>query len=237
MKIYEFDTVDSTNSEALRIMKETGDMSFAVSSNVQTAGRGRFNRVWQTPRGNVAVTIVVPVPENKNEMSTIALVTGLAIYDVLSSLVTKSRTLTIKWPNDILINGAKVSGTLVEANEKALFVGVGINRVAKPEDIGYPTVTLGEITDADTSNLVHSLVERWEDYYDMWQTYGFGALVASYNSRMHFFGESIRFSLDENKQHWISGNCKGIDEKGHLLIEDKNGNVSSHFSGEFESPL
>lgn len=237
MKIYELDTVDSTNSEAKRILNRTGENLFAVSASMQTAGRGRFNRVWQTPRGNVAVTIVAPLPENKAELTTIALVTGLAIYDVLSAILSKDRNLTIKWPNDILVDGAKISGTLVEADEKSIFSGIGINRVTKPENIQYPTVTLQEICDADTSSVMRSLVERWGDYYEMWNTYGFSSLVASYNSRMHFIGQQIRFSLDKEKESWFNGKCLGVNEKGHLLIEDDEGNITAHFSGEFEQPV
>lgn len=237
MKVYELDTVDSTNSEAKRILNRTSETFFAVSANMQTAGRGRFNRVWQTPRGNVAVTIVAPFPDNKAELSTIALVTGLAIYDVLSAVLGKDRNLTIKWPNDILVDGAKISGTLVEADEKSIFTGIGINLVAKPENIQYPTVTLQEISNADTSSVMRSLVERWGDYYEMWNTYGFSSLVTSYNSRMHFIGQQIRFSLDRDKENWFSGKCLGVNENGHLLIEDSEGNITSHFSGEFEQPV
>ena len=236
MKIITLNTVDSTNSEARRRVDSTGETFFAVSAANQTAGRGRFNRVWQTPDGNIAVTIVVPLPPNKPSLSSVSLMTGLAIHDALAFFI-QNTNIHIKWPNDILIDGAKVSGTLIEADSRALYVGIGINRAVAPVGVPYPTATLEQFTCQEAPQIVKALVSRWCEYFDMWHTYGFVSLKTSYMSRMSRLNESVEVSFDAGKTDKISGVCRGVDDLGNLLIENKNGEIKPYNYGEIENNI
>lgn len=234
MEIITLRTVDSTNSEAKRRVESSGETFFAVSAGMQTAGRGRFDRVWQTPEGNIAVTIVVPLPENKSALASVSLMTGIAIHDALTFFV-KNADIRIKWPNDILINGAKISGTLIEADSRALYVGIGINRVAAPVDVSYATTTLEQFTYQESAEIVKALVKRWCDYFESWQTYGFISLKNSYITRMNRLNEMVEISFDAHKMNKVSGICRGVDDFGNLLIEDGNGEIKPYHYGEIQN--
>lgn len=233
MKIITLKTTDSTNIEAKRLVEKTGETCFAVSAGMQTAGRGRFGRAWQTPEGNVAVTIVVPLPKEKTDMASVSLMTGIAIHDALVFFV-KNADIRIKWPNDILINGAKISGTLIEADNRVLYVGIGINRVASPVDVPYATAKLEQFTCQESAEIVEILVKIWCDYFDAWQTYGFISLKNSYITRMSRLNEKVEISFDAQKMNTARGICRGVDDLGNLLLENNSGVITAYNYGEIQ---
>lgn len=234
MKIIKLQTVDSTNSEAKRWREKTGETYFAISAQKQTAGRGRFDRSWQTPEGNLAVTIVVPIPHDTSTLPSISLVTGLAICDVLAFFI-KNADIKIKWPNDILVNKAKISGTLIEVDSNAIYVGIGINRIVNPEDIPYATATVQQFSCQESSEMVEVLVTRWNDYFEAWQQFGFENLVSSYIARMNLLNELVEISFDPEKINKISGICRGVDNFGNLLLEDEKGIIEKYNYGEIQN--
>ncbi|QXZ21774.1 biotin--[acetyl-CoA-carboxylase] ligase [Lelliottia amnigena] len=234
MKIIKLQTVDSTNSEAKRWREKTGETYFAISAQKQTAGRGRFDRSWQTPEGNLAVTIVVPIPHNTSTLPSISLVTGLAICDVLAFFI-KNADIKIKWPNDILVNKAKISGTLIEVDSNSIYVGIGINRSVSPEDIPYATATVQQFSGQESSEMVDVLVTRWNDYFEAWQQFGFENLVSSYIARMNRLNELVEISFDPEKTNKISGICRGVDNFGNLLLEDEKGIIEKYNYGEIQN--
>ncbi|HDH1684386.1 TPA: biotin--[acetyl-CoA-carboxylase] ligase [Klebsiella quasipneumoniae subsp. similipneumoniae] len=233
MKIITLKTTDSTNSEAKRRVEKTGETFFAISAGMQTAGRGRFGRTWQTPEGNVAVTIVVPRPKDASDLPSVSLMTGIAIHDALSFFV-KNAHIGIKWPNDILINGAKISGTLIEVDSRALYVGIGINRIAAPVDVPYATATLEQFALKESAEVVEVLVKLWCDYFETWKTYGFVSLKNLYTTRMSRLNEHVEIAFDEHKLNKVSGVCRGVDDHGNLLIEKDSGDLTPYNFGEIQ---
>ncbi|MEI4790165.1 biotin--[acetyl-CoA-carboxylase] ligase [Bacillus sp. FJAT-53060] len=237
MKIFQYDIIDSTNNEAKRLIQQGEVPSFAVYSRQQTAGRGRLGRPWETPSGNVAVTITVKPPEELSTQSTIAPLTALAIYDVLKPLMRAEEQLAIKWPNDIVIHEAKVSGTLIEADRSAIYIGVGINVQTKPQHVPYKTICLSELTDVSADQLVKNLTTAFEKYYTRWQNEGFEALTALYNKRLFRLNQPLRISLDREKQTWQEGICCGVNRYGHLQLKDDLGHIKAHSAGDIDAPL
>ncbi|MDM5298999.1 biotin--[acetyl-CoA-carboxylase] ligase [Bacillus pumilus] len=237
MKIFQYDTIDSTNNEAKRLIQQGEEPSFAVYAKQQTAGRGRLGRPWETPSGNVAVTMTVKPPQDLSAQSTIAPMTALAIYDVIKPLLNDKDQLAIKWPNDILVNEAKVSGTLIEADRSAIFIGVGINVKTKPEHVPYKTICLSELTDVSADELVKNLTTAFEKYYTRWQNEGFEALTALYNKRLFRLNKPLRISLDREKQTWEEGICCGVNRFGYLQLKDEEGHVKAHSAGDIDAPI
>jgi BirA family biotin operon repressor/biotin-[acetyl-CoA-carboxylase] ligase len=231
-----YDQVDSTNEEAKRLVAAGRPTGFAIFAARQTAGRGRLNRVWQTLSGNLAATIVVSPSTAIGLRSTIALMSGLAIFDVVKHRLGGRHDLAIKWPNDILIDGAKVSGTLIEADDATIYVGIGINIATKPDGLPCPTVALADITDIDVTVLAHELVHVWTAYYRRWDTYGFEPLLSSYNSKLYKIGQKIRFAFDRDKANWISGRSIGVNAQGQLLIKDDEGKITALSAGDVDVP-
>ncbi|MFV9717272.1 biotin--[acetyl-CoA-carboxylase] ligase [Pantoea sp. KXB24] len=231
MQLIKLKSVDSTNTEARRRVHSTGRMNFAVSAEMQTAGRGRFNRVWQTPEGNIAVTLVVPRPEQRQDIASLSLVAGLAIHDALSLYISDA-DIRIKWPNDILVNGAKISGTLIEADSKALYIGIGINRVAAPADVPYATATLEQFSKNSADQILEMLIARWQDYFEIWSEMGFAALKNAYETRMYGLNAQVTISLDAEKSLKHTGECRGIDENGNILLESGDNAVQAYNYGD-----
>jgi len=186
--------------------------------------------------GNIAVTNVVPRPETNTALSSISLMTGIAIHDALSFFVSNA-DIRIKWPNDILINGAKVSGTLVEADSKALYIGIGINMVSSSMGLDHDTANLEPFTRQTAKQVLESLISRWSFYFDLWSTYGFASLIPSYTSRMSNLNEIIEISFDAEKKIKQAGICRGIDESGRIIIEDSNGETKAHHFGDLQERM
>lgn len=237
MKIFQYDTIDSTNNEAKRLVQQGEAPPFAVYARQQTAGRGRLGRPWETPSGNVAVTMTLQPPHDLSTQSTIAPLTALAIYDVLKPFMRAEDQLAIKWPNDILINEAKVSGTLIEADRSAIYIGVGINVQTKPEHVPYKTICLSELAGVSSDDLVEELTTSFEKYHKRWQNEGFEVLTVLYNKRLFRLNKPLRISLDREKQTWEEGICCGINRYGHLQLKDDLGHVKTHSAGDIDAPI
>ncbi|MFS0656962.1 biotin--[acetyl-CoA-carboxylase] ligase [Bacillus sp. 179-C3.3 HS] len=237
MRIFQYDVIDSTNNEAKRLIQQGEELPFAVYAKQQTEGRGRLGRPWQTPAGNVAVTMAIKQPQDLSTQSTIAPMTALAIYDVLLPLMKETDRLAIKWPNDMLVNEAKVSGTLIEADRSAIYIGVGINVKTKPEHVPYKTICLSELTDVSADQLVDHLTVAFQKYYTRWQMEGFEALTALYNKRLYRLNQPLRISLDREKQTWEEGICCGVNRHGHLQLKEETGYVKAHSAGDIDAPL
>src|SRR5215831_9437767 len=131
----------STNAHALELLRTSAAPPHLtlVWARRQTSGRGRGGRVWQSPEGNVFFSMIVRPQPRWEDLNQLPLVTSVAIHAAIRPHVPASRAVTIKWPNDLLIDGAKVSGTLIESHRamrkadadrwsaEALVVGIGVN--------------------------------------------------------------------------------------------------------------
>ena len=130
--LHSHECLDSTNSEALRLIA-SGDAveGTVVVADRQTAGRGRRDAVWESPTGNLYLTIVTKVA-NQHIAGQLAYVASLAVYDAAIGHVGTSGAISCKWPNDLLLNGKKLSGILIEALNEFSVVGIGINLSIRP---------------------------------------------------------------------------------------------------------
>jgi BirA family transcriptional regulator, biotin operon repressor / biotin---[acetyl-CoA-carboxylase] ligase len=138
-------SIDSTNAEARRLSEagETGPLW--VVAEEQTAGRGRLGRRWVSAPGNFYGTLVLPLGAAPAVMSQLGFVAALAVRDAASELCADAR-FELKWPNDVLMDGAKVSGLLSEIlvhDPAVIAVGCGINLAHAPEGLAYPVAKLG----------------------------------------------------------------------------------------------
>lgn len=234
MEISFYKEVDSTNSEAKRLVDGGKAPGFAVVAERQTAGRGRFDRVWQTPTGNLALTFAITAPLSRPDLPTLALMTGLALHDVIQPLLANRATAKIKWPNDLLINGHKVSGTLIELVGKVLYIGIGVNLVSRPENVPYETFSLADEVDISLEALAQAITECWSRYLHHWLEAGFLPLCDSYNQHLFGRGEPLRISLDRDRQQWATGICTAVTPEGHLCLADQNGKVTRYNAGDID---
>jgi BirA family biotin operon repressor/biotin-[acetyl-CoA-carboxylase] ligase len=234
MKITFYQEVDSTNSEAKRLVDDGKAPGFAVVAKRQTAGRGRFDRVWQTPTGNLALTFAIPAPPSRPDLPTLALMTGLALHNVLQPLLGDRAQVKIKWPNDMLVNGHKVSGTLIERVGKVLYIGVGVNLVSRPENVPYETFSLAEVVNITVEELAEAVTAHWSATLAQWLETGFAPLCDDYNAHLYGRGESLRISLDRERAEWAEGTCTGVTPEGHICLADSEGHVTRYNAGDID---
>lgn len=114
-------------------------------ANKQTKGRGRQGRKWQLPEGNLAISGLVRIRETDTSLSGLAFVAALGLYQA-ASLFVKADWLSLKWPNDLMLKGAKCAGILIEGHQDAMIFGFGVN-LKQAVKLDRPTATLADFAD------------------------------------------------------------------------------------------
>lgn len=137
MQFIHRDSVGSTQDEARALYKSGERGPLWVRADVQTQGRGRRDRVWASASGNLFATLLLPNSTDPSQSALHGFAASLAIADTLAAYDPR-QPITLKWPNDVMIGGAKISGLLIEREPEALLIGIGINLVSHPADTPYP---------------------------------------------------------------------------------------------------
>ena len=153
MNIFEYETIDSTNTEAKRLLGRnliTGPS--VIFAHEQTQGKGRYGRHWHSPRGNFYATFVI---EHTSVAQDIAMMSAVYVGMALNTEV------QFKWPNDILLNHKKVAGVLIEREEPYWLIGVGVNLISSPILAEYATTYLN--TGLSKENLLNKLIGFYTD--------------------------------------------------------------------------
>ena len=231
----------STNAHALELLKTGGAPHHLtlVWARRQMKGRGRGGRAWQSPEGNVFFSIILRPQADWGDLSQLPLVTAVATHAALRPHVPAARALTLKWPNDVLLDGAKVSGTLIESHRlirstdvgrwsaEALVVGIGVNVAHYPtEGLIYPAISLRQAGSAvERDQVIRDLALALIEALELWRQRGFAPIRAAYLQSAHGLGEriTVRTSLDLDES--VSGVFEGIDEDGALLLRLADGTV------------
>jgi BirA family transcriptional regulator, biotin operon repressor / biotin---[acetyl-CoA-carboxylase] ligase len=230
--LYRFDTLDGTNEEALRAGAPPKSVYL---SRCQTAGRGRHGRGWQSPDGNLYATICTQPPANRNPAQ-LAFVAGLAVLDAVSEMAPDAE-FSLKWPNDILAGGRKISGMLIEAGDVGFAVGIGINIVSSPQDdeVRYPATNLQDFAgqSPDTEILLVALCRHFDNWHRRWSEDGFEPLRAVWLASAHRIGDTIAASTGVDR---IEGRFQGLDADGALVLEDAGGLVHVVTAGDVFFP-
>lgn len=170
--------LDSTNSEAARLLAAGADHGLVVRANRQLAGRGRRGRVWASPTGNLYCSLLVRPPSSAPApLATLTYVAALAVYALVRAALPATRAVTLKWPNDVLVDGAKVSGILLESQSgaagPAVIIGVGVNVVSHPTDTPYKVTDLAAAGGRlSVDGALTALLTAFGPWYDRWAAAG-----------------------------------------------------------------
>jgi BirA family biotin operon repressor/biotin-[acetyl-CoA-carboxylase] ligase len=143
-RVIHFERIDSTNSEAHRLAQRGERGPLWLWADEQTEGRGRLGRTWVSDPGNLYATFLFPISGGAEILAQVSFVAALAVHDLVTVLLPDARPL-IKWPNDVLIDGAKFCGLLAEvaaSNPTAIAIGCGINLLHAPQATPYPVTAL-----------------------------------------------------------------------------------------------
>ncbi|MEZ0579324.1 biotin--[acetyl-CoA-carboxylase] ligase [Nocardioides sp. MH1] len=220
----------STNRVAADRAREGAPDGLLVVADHQTAGRGRLDRTWETPAG-AAITFSLLLRPTVPAASWpwLPLLTGHTVAKALDSFGYDAR---VKWPNDVLIEGKKVAGILVERIETgsgaAAVVGVGINVTTDPDELPVPTATSLRIAHGDRTptreGVLLAVVAGLREGYDAWQAGGSEAgerLASSYAAACSTVGQDVRVDLPGGTA--ISGRAVDVDRDGRLVVETADG--------------
>jgi BirA family biotin operon repressor/biotin-[acetyl-CoA-carboxylase] ligase len=220
--LHRHDLIGSTNDEALRLAREGAPDGTVVVARQQSAGRGRQGRVWISPPGNLYVSFLIRtarfpglVPSCVSEIGFVA---ALAVADTLDTIIAGSR---LKWPNDVLLAGAKIAGILTEMTGDAIVIGIGINVAHSPPDMPYPVVSaasLGAVATADDA--LATLTDRLERRLTAWGAYGFGPVREAWLQRGPTLGQSLTARVGSST---VTGGYAGLAEDGALLLTTADG--------------
>ena len=225
------DSIDSTNAEALRRAPGLAGPVWILARR-QVQGRGRRGRGWDSPAGNFSASLALPDAGTPAEAAKLSFVAALALHEVLAGLVGPLAEVAIKWPNDVLLNGGKISGILLESASgggriTALAVGMGVNLVAAPprsavEPWALQPVSLREVLgDAPSPE---AFLDRLAPAFAHWQgrlaAEGFAPLRAAWLARAARLGQVI---TARTPRQTIEGRFDGIDADGALILTTTTG--------------
>ena len=226
------DEIDSTNAEARRLVEagETGPRW--IVARRQTAGRGRRGRRWESERGNLAATLLVTTPKSAAEAAQATFVAALAVADLLDVFVSPA-LVSIKWPNDVLLDGVKASGILIESGVHAngdlwLAVGIGVNLAHAPENTERGATSVAARLRADLAYVppieaaAEILAETFAVWWGRWQTLGFEPVLEAWTSRLTGLNGPCVARLDNET---LEGEAEGVEPDGALRLRLADGSV------------
>lgn len=217
------DEIDSTNCEARR-RAEAGDAEHGplwITAVRQTAGRGRRGRVWQGGAGNLAATLLLRPEAPPAAAAQLGFAAALAVAD-LAMASAPDAAIAVKWPNDVLADGKKLSGILLEAGTGWLAIGIGINLAEHPVETEFPATSLAAlgVTPPAADDALAVLAARFAHWHALWRTQGFEPLRAAWLARAGGLGAPIRARLPHEERR---GAFEGIDATGALLLREASG--------------
>jgi BirA family biotin operon repressor/biotin-[acetyl-CoA-carboxylase] ligase len=207
--------------DAARTLAEAGALhGTAVSARIQTGGRGRSGRQWLSPAGNLYVTIILRPGGDARHAPELGFVCALALAEAVDGLAGPGTRL--KWPNDVLRNGAKLAGILLERlPDGAVLAGIGVNVALQPEGMPYPVTSLRALdSPAEPEDVLTALLARLHAGWAVWQASGFAAVLARWRERGPVLGATLRVRLETGI---VTGSFAGLGEDGSLQLETGTG--------------
>lgn len=236
--IYYYDEIDSTNSEAKKKAENGAPHGTLVITERQTGGRGRRGKKWISPKGSGIWMSFILRPEIQPfHASMLTLVAAMAVVSALEK--TEGVECSIKWPNDIVLNGRKICGILTEMSAEPdavnyVVIGIGINANTTEFDEEIQSIASSVFLETGRkikrSQVVADFAKEFERYYEIFmQTQDMSGLLTEYNSRLINAGKEVKIIDMKNE---FTGSAIGIDENGELLVKRENGYVEKIIAGE-----
>lgn len=231
--VVSLETAGSTNVEAMAHLKSGGSSPVWFVTDHQVSGRGRRNRAWMSIKGNLAATVGEAIDVAPAQAATLGFAAGAALAAALQKFGVPAK---LKWPNDVLLDGAKLSGILLEAEaisdgRLAIVVGIGVNVVAAPQGLPYAAASLREAGYAvSAAEVFEALAENWSEMRLLWDNgQGMPALRQRWLAHAAGIGGQVTIQIGGRT---VSGIFETIDETGHMIVMTDEGRRMPIASGE-----
>lgn len=210
----------STNSDLLaRLARGAAREGSVIAAGEQVAGRGRRGRVWASPPGTtLSFSVALTPPVSRGGF--VPVLTAVAVARAIADTV--GVTTSLKWPNDIMVNGGKVAGILAEGGSGAVVVGCGINVTVRQADLPVAGATSlsHHAAAVDRTELLVAALDALHGTYARWADAGFSAaacgLLDTYRATCATIGSRVRVSLPDGGE--LTGNAIAIDDDGRLVV-------------------
>lgn len=215
-----FDILESTQDTARDFAEKGAGEGLAVLARSQTAGRGRLNRQWLSREGNIYLSFILRPDIETQNIGHLSFVISLGIASFLEEKIGGHTKISLKWPNDVLVNGSKISGLLLESGFKKegrldfIIVGIGLNVKHAPD---Y-ACCLGDFVDVseDLEEIVRELLTEISSYYQSYLKNGFSVIRESWLKKAHGIGKEITVNMPSKQ---LFGIFHGIDQNGVLILK------------------
>ncbi len=233
LSLIELESIGSTNDHAKRLAKNGYPAGTVVWARAQTSGRGRQGNTWLSLPGNLFMTMILRPDKNASVAGQLSFVAAVALAETLREFLPQNVQIALKWPNDVLLNGKKAAGILLESEMNGvraidwIVVGIGVNVAGAPEGaVGFQDFG---VTGVEAGQVLEKLSIRLKSLYDIWQKKGFEPIRAEWLRYAHNIGVTINVRLPKET---FSGTFIGIDTSGALQLEMDDGSRKDISSGE-----
>ena len=227
------DSVDSTNTEAKKLLIQGEGEGLIVTANCQTAGRGRKNRIWLSPVGGLYFSLILRPRIRAENAPLLGLLGACAVARSLSALGVEN--VSLKWPNDVLVKQSKIAGILsdtVSLGSEVIgaVIGIGVNQNCPvsemPQGLQWPTTSIIDELGISTSveSLLCSIVNEIDELLQSVEKEGsFSAVLNEWRELSSTIGSKVRVHEDDN---FVDGIAKNIDSNGALIVQTDDGFVT-----------
>ncbi len=235
-----YNKIDSTNNEALRLVKSGAKGNFVIVARMQTNGRGTKGKPWKSIVGNLHMSILLELKAKISRITELSFLTAIALHETVQDSIDKLKApkadLKLKWPNDVLINGKKLAGILIESiclnNANYVIIGIGVNTHFIPNISAMATTSLfneGVIL-KNSDYFLSDFMDKFQKHYYKWQKEdNFDQIRLQWLALAYKLNNIV--TLDNGIQK-ASGIFRGINHQGNISIELANGELCSFSSGQ-----
>lgn len=235
------DQLDSTNLEAKRMGQQGAVHGSIVMAKEQTAGRGRLGRAWDSPQdGGLYMSLLLRPDITPQAMMPLTLMTALVLRDTLAEFLPD--VVGLKWPNDIIYNGRKICGILLEAvledlsiRQLVMGVGINVNQERFPDELKEKACSIRQITalNYDPNYLAARLLEHFATYYERFvaASYSLDPFIADYRAACVTIGRPVMFERGSESE---PGVAEGVSREGLLMVRLESGDMVEVGSGEVQ---
>ncbi|HQS08315.1 MAG: biotin--[acetyl-CoA-carboxylase] ligase [Xanthobacter sp. 17-67-6] len=240
--IVRFTEIGSTNAEGLARLGRGEAMPVWLVADIQSAGRGRRGRPWTSELGNLFATLVLPNPAPVAHVAQLCFVAGLALRDAVLAAAPLLTTegLKLKWPNDLILDGGKLAGILVEggtdaAGRPAAVIGFGVNCLHHPEDLPYRATSL-EAAGAPTApdRVLEALDRAMAVRLNQWNGgNGFPSVRTDWMRHALAIGDTVSVRIGERE---VTGRFESIDARGAMMLRRRDGIAEIITAGDVSLP-
>jgi BirA family biotin operon repressor/biotin-[acetyl-CoA-carboxylase] ligase len=223
--IHEFEELESTNKTAFE-MAALGKIfdSEIILAKKQTTGKGRKNRDWSSPMGNLYFSLVLQPKINLEKISLISFVAAVVLRLALEEISGRQKV-SLKWPNDLLINDKKCGGILLESkiNQKDcefLILGIGVNIDSNPDNVMFEATNLKDLgIEITAENFLKKFLNHFEIIYKSFLDYGFAGVRQLWLQSAYKLQEKVILKIDDEE---VSGVFVDLDDLGRLVLQQGN---------------